>query len=416
MTSTETVSTRAWVVVVLLWITGVLNYIDRLMITTMRGSIKEAIPMTEAQFGLLTSVVLVVYGVCSPLAGFLADRFSRSKVIFVTLLAWSLVTFLTAYATTFGQLVTLRALLALAQVACVPASVALVVEYHRGPTRSLASGLLLSGAMTGAALSGVGGWLAEGPGWKVAFQLFGVIGLAFSMVLAVGLRDPAVPPAATTTTEAPVRLGEALRSLFGQRDYVVLLVFSCVLGVVGWSVIGWMPTYIKEQFSLAQGQAGLATTLCLNLAALVGLVGGGLWADRWSRTREQARFLVPVIGLCAAAPAVLVLTQAPTLGWALGGLAAYGAARYMADANLMPMLCLLVDPRYRATSWGVSSFFSAIVGGLGIYAGGVLRDAQVDVRLIFQFAAVNLLVSAGLIYYVSRRQRRTRPSAEPVTP
>ena len=54
MTSTETVSTRAWVVVALLWITGVLNYIDRLMITTMRGSIKEAIPMTEAQFGLLT--------------------------------------------------------------------------------------------------------------------------------------------------------------------------------------------------------------------------------------------------------------------------------------------------------------------------------------------------------------------------
>jgi len=41
---------RAWLTVGLLWGAACLNYVDRLMITTMRGSIKEAIPMTEAQF------------------------------------------------------------------------------------------------------------------------------------------------------------------------------------------------------------------------------------------------------------------------------------------------------------------------------------------------------------------------------
>lgn len=375
--------------------------------------------MTEAQFGLLTTVFLLVYAVCSPFAGYIADRFSRSRVIIASVFVWSVVTGLTAFARTYEQLLLTRALMGISEAACMPASVALIVDYHRGSTRSLASGLLLAGAMIGGALGGLGGWMAEGHGWAYAFKVFGILGAGFSVLLLFLLRDAPVENTTADVTKpaaAKVGLGDAFISLFTHPPYLLMLIYACLLGVVGWSVVGWMPTYIKEQFSLAQGQAGLATTLCLNLAALVGLVGGGLWADRWSRTREQARFLVPVIGLCAAAPAVLVLTQAPTLGWALGGLAAYGAARYMADANLMPMLCLLVDPRYRATSWGVSSFFSAIVGGLGIYAGGVLRDAQVDVRLIFQFAAVNLLVSAGLIYYVSRRQRRTRPSAEPVTP
>ena len=72
------ITTRAWLVVALLWPVATLNYLDRLMLTTMRDSIKAGIPMTDAQFGLLTSVFLWVYALLSPCAGYLADRFSRS--------------------------------------------------------------------------------------------------------------------------------------------------------------------------------------------------------------------------------------------------------------------------------------------------------------------------------------------------
>lgn len=395
-----------WMVVGLLWVAGCLNYLDRLMITTMRGSIKEAIPMTEAQFGLLTTMVLVVYGICSPFAGYFADRLSRSSVITGCVFAWSVVTGLTAFAQTYDQLLLLRALLALSQVACVPASVALVVDYHRGSTRSIASGLLLGGAMAGAALSGLGGWLAAGPGWEYAHKLFGVIGVGYSIALLLLLRDPPVQEAVTAEVAAPaakVRMGEAFRSLFSNRNYLLILAYNCVLGVVAWSVVGWMPTYIKERFSLSQGEAGISTTIYLNAAGLVGLIIGGKWADRWARTNERARFLVPMIGLCLAAPAVLLLANAPLLALALTGLVFYGLGRYFADANMMPMLCLLVDPRSRATSWGLSSLFSTIVGGAGIYAGGLLRDAHVDISRVFQFAAINLLVSALLLYFIYRR-------------
>src|SRR5688500_2679911 len=107
---------RAWLVVGLLWLPGCINYLDRVMITTMRSSLLEAIPMSDAQYGLLTTVFLLFYAVLSPFAGFLADRIGRTRVIIGSLIAWSIVTWLTGYASTFEQLLISRALLAISEV------------------------------------------------------------------------------------------------------------------------------------------------------------------------------------------------------------------------------------------------------------------------------------------------------------
>lgn len=72
----------------------------------------------------------------------------------------------------------------------------------------------------------------------------------------------------------------------------------------------------------------------------------------------------------------------------------------------MPILCLFADPKYRATGYGVLNLVSCLVGGAGLYAGGLLRDAAVDLNRLFQLAAGLLLVCAGLLYAV--RPRRTR--------
>lgn len=251
--------------------------------------------------------------------------------------------------------------------------------------------------------------MAEGHGWAYAFKVFGVLGAAFAVLLAFCLRDapatPAAPDVKSPSTPS-VGLVEAFVSLFTHRPYLLMLLYACLLGVVSWSVVGWMPTYIKEQFNLSQGNAGLSTTLYLNLAALLGMLIGGAWADRWSRTQPQARILVPVIGLLVAAPAVLLTANASLLPLALAGLVGYGLARNFADANMMPILCLIVDPRYRATSWGVSTFFSCTIGGAGIYVGGMLRDAKVDISRVFQFAAINLILCAGLLLLIGRASRR----------
>lgn len=394
---------QAWLVVGLLWFVACLNYLDRVMITTMRGSLVEAIPMTEAQFGLLTAVFLWVYGILSPFAGFLADRFSRSRAIIVSLLVWSALTWLTGHARTFEQLLVARALMGISEAIYIPAALALIADYHRGNTRSLATGVHMTGVSVGAGLGGLGGWLAETRGWSYAFYLFGIIGVAYAVLLLFLLRD-----AARDSAGAPVSAGadqrvnffRALASLFGHGTFYLMLAYWGLLGMAGWAVVGWLPTYLNEHFHLSQGAAGMSATGYLQVATLVGLLIGGAWADRWNRTNSRARILVPIIGMCLAGPAVFVMANTTLLPIAIAGLMLYGIGRNFTDANMMPVLCLVVDPRYRATGYGVLNLFSCVIGGVSLYAGGALRDAHVNVNNLFAWSAVGILICAGLMSLV----------------
>lgn len=398
---------RAWLTVGLLWVVGCLNYLDRIMITTMRGSVMEEIPMTEAQFGLLTSSFLWVYGILSPFAGFLADRYSRSRVIVVSLFSWSVITWLTAHATTYGQLLTTRMLMGMAEACYIPAALALITDYHRGDTRSKAEGLHMSGIMIGSGLGGLGGWIAEQRGWGHSFSIFGLFGIGYTVVVALLLRD-APRERAPGQTEAEslalprIGLWPAFVSLFSRGSFHLALGYWGLLGLAGWAVVGWMPTYLNEHFNLSQGVAGLTATAYMQIALLCGVLVGGAWADRWFRTNLRGRIYVPMIGLCVAAPGVLLAGNTTVLPFAILGLVIYGFTRAFADSNMMPILCQVTDPRYRATGYGILNFCATMVGGATIYLGGALRDAQINVSLIFAFASVSLLGCAGLLIALSR--------------
>ena len=394
---------RAWLTVGLLWVIGMLNYLDRVMITTMRGSIVAEIPMTEAQFGLLTAAFLWTYGILSPFAGFLADRYSRSRVIVISLFSWSLVTWLTAHATTYGELLATRMLMGVTEAAYIPAALALITDYHRGHTRSRAEGIHMSGIMVGAGLGGVGGWIAERYGWEHSFTLFGLMGLGYTFIVAFLLKDaPRERPSTANETDAlpQIGLGAAFVSLFRKKSFILALFYWGLLGMGGWAVVGWMPTYMNENFNLAQGVAGLTATGYLQTAMLGGVILGGIWADRWFRTNPYGRFYVPFIGLCCAAPGIFLAGYTNLLPLAILGLVVYGFARAFADCNMMPILCQVTDPRYRATGYGVLNLCSTIVGGFTIYAGGALRDAKIDVSLIFGFASISMVACAALLLVI----------------
>ena len=403
MTPEPKLPNRAWLTVGLLWVIGMLNYLDRVMITTMRGSIVAEIPMTEAQFGLLTAAFLWTYGILSPFAGFLADRYSRSRVIIISLFSWSLVTWLTAHATTYGELLATRMLMGLTEAAYIPAALALITDYHRGHTRSRAEGIHMSGIMVGAGLGGVGGWIAERYGWEHSFTLFGLMGLGYTFIVAFLLKDaPRERPSTANETDAlpQIGLGAAFVSLFRKKSFILALFYWGLLGMGGWAVVGWMPTYMNENFNLAQGVAGLTATGYLQTALLVGVIVGGTWADRWFRTNPYGRFYVPFIGLCCAAPGIFLAGYTNLLPLAILGLVVYGFARAFADCNMMPILCQVTDPRYRATGYGLLNLCGTIVGGFTIYAGGALRDAKIDVSLIFGFASLSMVACAALLLMI----------------
>jgi len=413
MTTELILPNRAWLTVGLLWFIGLLNYLDRVMITTMRGSIVAEIPMTEAQYGLLTAAFLWTYGLLSPFAGFLADRYSRSRVIVISLFSWSLVTWLTAHATTYWELLATRMLMGVTEAAYIPAALALITDYHRGHTRSRAEGIHMSGIMVGAGLGGVGGWIAERHGWEHSFTLFGLIGLGYTFIVAFLLKDAprerSINAASGVADELPeIGLRAAFTSLLSKKSFILALFYWGLLGMGGWAVVGWMPTYMNENFNLAQGVAGLTATGYLQTALLVGVLVGGAWADRWFRTNPYGRFYVPFIGLCVAAPGIFLAGYTNLLPLAILGLVVYGFARAFADCNMMPILCQVTDPRYRATGYGVLNLCGTIVGGITIYAGGAIRDAKMDVSLIFGFASISMVGCAALLLLIKSHAAEDR--------
>jgi MFS family permease len=396
----------AWLVVGLLWVVGCLNYLDRVMLTTMRDSIKAAVHIGDDQFGALTMVFLVAYGLLSPVGGWCADHFSRSRVILVSLGVWSAVTWSTAYVQSYPQLLVTRVLMGISEACYIPAALALIVDYHRGGTRSLATGIHMTGIYAGMALGGMGGWMADNHGWSSGFKVFGAFGVAYALLLAALLRDAPCPrtekEASGTASEPPQ---EMISALLGNSRLWLLALHWSLLGFAGWAFITWMPSYLREHFDLTQTKAGFTFSVYTQVACLGGVLVGGAWADRWSRVNLRGRAFVPMIALTLSSPFVFISASTEVLGVVSGCLIAYGFARGCSDSNMMPILCQVTEPRHRATAYGILNFCSCLVGGVAAYLGGWLKERHVDLSYILMSSALGVLLSGLLLALVKPARR-----------
>ncbi len=391
----------AWLVVGLLFVVALLNYLDRLILTTMRDPIRADIPMSDAHFGLLTSVFLWVYAAASPLGGFLADRLGRRRVIIASIFFWSAATFLTGLANSFHQMLIARALMGISEACYIPAGLALIADYHRGPTRSLATGIHMIGIYAGAALGGIGAVLAEHLGWRYGFRLFGGFGIAYSFVLLACLRDaPSFLSGAQSESSAP-RLVDVIGSALSTPAFAALLAVNFLVGVVNWAVYGWMPTFLKDRFHLSLGKAGLSATAYIQVASFFGVLAAGVVADRWSRSSRRARALTPAIGFFLAGPCLFAAASSNLFAFTIAGLIVFGLGRGSIDANQMPLVRQILPAHLSATGYGLLNLISTAAGGVMVYIGGALLDAHIDLSRIFQVAGVGLVI-AGLILVTIR--------------
>ena len=185
-----------WIVVALLWGVALLNYMDRQMLSTMKDSMQ--IDITELQsaanFGRLMAVFLWIYGLMSPVAGLIADRLNRKWLIVCSLFVWSAVTYLMGIAETFNQVFWLRALMGISEALYIPAGLSLIADYHTGRSRSLAVGIHMTGLYTGQAIGGFGATVAAAFSWHTTFHWFGIIGIAYAIILMLFLRDKKSEP------------------------------------------------------------------------------------------------------------------------------------------------------------------------------------------------------------------------------
>ncbi|MDE6654892.1 MAG: MFS transporter, partial [Muribaculaceae bacterium] len=197
-------SVYPWVVVGLLWVVALLNYLDRQMLSTMQANIANDIPaLRNAEaFGALMAIFLWVYGFCSPFSGAVADRVSRKWLIVGSLGVWSGVTYAMGYCTDFSQLMWLRGLMGVSEALYIPSALSLIADYFTGKGRSLAIGLHMTGLYCGQALGGFGSLVATTWSWQSTFHWFGIIGVAYAVILIFLLYEKEshgkVPVAAST--------------------------------------------------------------------------------------------------------------------------------------------------------------------------------------------------------------------------
>ncbi len=421
----------AWACVAVLWVVVMLNYFDRQLLAVLNQSITEgndAINMTQSQFGTVTSAFLIVYAALSPVGGYLADRFSRKFIILMSLVVWSVVTYMTGMSSSFEELIFWRALMGVSEAFYIPAALALITDYHRGKTRSMATGLHMSGIYAGQIMAGYGAMMAGDPcqlGWRLTFETFGFIGVAYGLIVIFFLRDPEgdAPAAAaeekkeeeSKPAEETFGIGDVLKSLFTGRAFIMLLVAYAIAGFANWFLMGWYPRLLIDMFGLSEADAGPQATTWINFAKYGAVLLAAVAADAWyARTKNpNCRAFVPGIGFCLAGPCV-VIAMLPALGLpiefgltaTLALVAMQGVAQGSLDATLMPVLRSQIDERFAATGYGMLNLTSVGAGALISWLGGYLKDANVGLGLPLSVAGM-LMIVCGLIFFFLPRKKET---------
>ncbi|MBS1789156.1 MAG: MFS transporter [Acidobacteria bacterium] len=408
---TNSYGRTAWLVVILLVPVALLNYLDRQMLATMKSSMMGDIPdiSTKANWGLVLGSFKWVYAICSPVGGYLSDRLSRRHVICLSLFIWSAVTWATGHVTNLNELIAARAVMGISEAFYIPAALALITEYHLGTTRSRAVGLHQMGIYAGVILGGFSGYVADSPsfGWRWAFSLCGIVGVAYALPLFALLRNPERPADAKPQPSPATAVGE----LFSNAGFILLILYFTLPALAGWVVRDWMPDILKEQFGLGQGKAGVSAVLFVQIASLIGAGVGGWLADRWMKRNMRGRIFTSALGMSFFLPALFGVGNAGTLTVAVTFLMLFGLGWGFFDCNNMPILCQIVRPELRATGYGFMNLVSISCGGFADWGFGALRDHHVPLNAIFGVFAAVALLSVFIVLLIKPRKELISSSA-----
>ncbi|MCI9608468.1 MAG: MFS transporter [Muribaculaceae bacterium] len=393
-----------WIVVGLLWVVALLNYMDRQMLSTMQGNIAESIPaLRNAEaFGALMAIFLWVYGFCSPFSGAVADRVSRKWLIVGSLGVWSAVTYLMGYCESFEGLMWLRGIMGVSEALYIPSALSLIADFFTGKGRSLAIGLHMTGLYCGQALGGFGAMVAGNWSWQATFHWFGIIGVAYAVVLIFLLHEKSghgsVKPAAAKSAAPSAKKESVIQSfavVFSNIAFWVILFFFASSSIPGWATKNWLPTLFKDNLGLSMDWAGPMATLTIAVSSFIGVMIGGPISDRWVKKNVKGRIYTSAIGLAMMIPALVLIGLAHNAFLSVLAGLFFGIGYGMFDANNMPILCQFVSSRQRAMAYGFMNSLGVIMGAVTTQLLGGLADS-IGLGKCFAFMGAILIVALAL--------------------
>ncbi len=359
-----------WYVLAVMTLVYALNIADRFSITTLIEPIRREFGLSDTGIAFLTGPALafVYVTVGIPVAA-LADRLNRRNILAIALAVWSGVTALCGLAQSYWQLLAARVAVGLGEAGGTPPSTSIVADNFAPAQRPLALTVYALGACVGAWLgSSVAGEAAEAGGWRLAFLVLGIPGIAVALLVCLSVREPRrgqLDSQPDRSGAAPLRAGailaqlaETLRFMRRQRSAVHLVIGGSVATLWSWGLMYWTPAFLQRSHALSVGAAGGLLGPMHLIAGTAGtLLAGVLMMLPAAR---DARFVTRLLVLAVVLTSVpsFLAYEAVSLRAATLLLWLFVPGVYFYIGPILGLLANVMPPGMRATACAILLFLA----------------------------------------------------------
>jgi MFS family permease len=284
---TEQTSGYAYYALALLMVVYILNFLDRTIIYILFPLIKKEMAFSDIQLALLgTTSFVIFYTLLGIPFGRMADKGSRSKLIAVGVLVWSLFSGLTAFAWDFWTIFLCRVGVGIGEATLGPAAISLLSDYFPPTRRATVTSIYSMGIAIGAGLAALLGGYLSLIGWREAFMIVGFPGILFAG-LVFFLREPQ----RTTNTAAAETSYSGLdwKKLLSNKSFILLCLGYALLGLATNNLSIWGATFYSRLHNFDLPTIGFWGGVLTLTAGIPATLFGGAIADWFRRRRAGGR-------------------------------------------------------------------------------------------------------------------------------
>lgn len=335
-----------WLVFALCFGLLISDYMARQVLNAVFPLLKAEWSLSDSQLGLLSGIVAVMVGLLTFPLSLAADRWGRVRSLTLMAILWSIATLLCGAASDFGTMLAGRALVGVGEAAYGSVGIALVVSVFPERMRGTLAAAFMAGGLFGQVLGvAMGAQIAASYGWRQAFFVIGVSGLALGLLFPLLVRERRNRELAGLSLHAEkAPLGTALRSLIASRSVRLAYLGSGLQMFAAGALPAWLPSYLNRYYAMPVDRAGRSAALLLMICG-AGMVLCGMLSDRLAHNRPERKISLAIAYSLGSAACLLVAFQLPVgmVQFALIGLAMFLVAGTTGPvgamvANLTPLV------------------------------------------------------------------------------
>ena len=360
----------------------VVNFIDRSILAILLEPIKHDLSLSDSELGLLGGLAFALFyatlGI--PIAA-LADRWSRVKVLAISMIIWSAMTALCGMASNFITLLIARIGVGVGEAGASPPSHSLISDYFPIESRATALSIYALGIPFGSMVGNfVGGWGAEELGWRTTFFLVGIPGILVAFLILATLKEP--PRGLSEKREikpdgtAPPAMKDVFQFLWAKKSFRHIGFAAGLHAFVGYGAGTWNAPFLIRSHEMPITEVGSWLAIISGIGA-IGTFAGGFLGDKISDRTGDRRWYLWVCGISTLimVPFQLTAYLYDEL-WAV--IPSLFVVSILGGMYLGPSFAMtqgLVTLRMRAVASAILLFMLNIIGmGLGPYFVGIASD------------------------------------------